>query len=144
MRRKAPTEPSSHSASAFPLTILQDSCLVRPVVSEGCCAYPAPPRGVPRRPPCAGHPIMGRHRALPPFSSQKPRERPKVHRVPAVGTRKHSQEKTGKAAAETSTSLRISGSGLWEAALVLAPLLYNFRTLHLPCEAGFPSRQLAW
>lgn len=70
-----------------------------------------PHEGVPRRPACAEPPIMGRRRALPPFSSQRPREGPKVHGVSAVGTRKHPQEKTGKVAAETSTSLGISGSG---------------------------------
>lgn len=54
VRRKAPTEPSSPNASASPLTILQDSCLVRSIVSEGCCAYPAPPRGCPE-----GQPVLG-------------------------------------------------------------------------------------
>lgn len=92
MRRTAPLKPPL-PAPRPPPNCPPGSHLVRPAVSDRCCACSAPAEGLPRGPACAGSRLWADTGTLSPFSTHRPghcrREGPMAHRVPAVGIRRH-------------------------------------------------------
>lgn len=127
MRRKAPAEPSSSSASYSPLNILQESRLIRPVGSEGYCVCSAPGKGraclcwAPdcgqTQGPCLHSPPRGLGTA--PGKGLK-------YRVPAVGIRRCPPE-TRKVSCRDFSLLRNCRLRALRSSLVLTSLLRQFR-----------------
>lgn len=130
MKRNAPTEPSP-SASAFPLTALQNSRFVRPAISEGCCTCPAPAEGAPQS-ACLCWALDGGQKQGPASNLySEVWALPQGGGVPVVETRICPSGGDQERQLQTLASLRIVGSGLWGALLVLTPPQHSTHLVRL-------------